>query len=59
MLAAEGWGEQPRKCVADPGCRLLRRLRPAGGNCRSPGISSKYVGTELCKELRVYRGLWG
>ena len=59
MLAAEGWGEQPWKCVADPGCRVLRRLRPVGGDGRSTGISSKYVGPELCKELSVYQGLWG
>ena len=51
---AEVWGEQAAfEVCGSPGCRG-KDFPSWGGDSRSRGISSEYLGTDLCKELRIY-----
>lgn len=48
-----GENKQPLRCVAALAAGV-RTFHPGGGDSRSRGISSEYLGTDLCKELRIY-----
>ena len=48
-----GESKQPLRCVAALAAGV-RTFHPGAGDSRSRGISSEYLGTDLCKELRIY-----
>ena len=51
--ASSIWG------VWQPLAAGVRSFHPGGGDSRSRGLSSEYLGTDLCKDLRTYWWIWG